>query len=92
MPNFELFYEFFGLDYEKAIAMLTKNPATILGLEKQIGTLEVGKDATLILSSGDALDMQGNNIEKAFINGRDINLDTHQKQLYRKFMKKYQSQ
>ena len=82
----------YGLDYEKAIAMLTKNPATILGLEKQIGTLEVGKDATLILSSGDALDMQGNNIEKAFINGRDINLDTHQKQLYRKFMKKYQSQ
>ena len=79
----------YGLDYEKAVAMLTKNPATILGMDKQIGTLKVGKDATLILSSGDALDMQGNNIEKAFINGRDINLDTHQKQLYRKFKKKY---
>ncbi len=79
----------YGLDYEKAVAMLTKNPTIILGMEKQLGTLEIGKDATLILSSGDALDMKGNNIEKAFINGRSINLDTHQKQLYRKFRKKY---
>ncbi len=81
----------YGLPYERAVAMLTKNPAIILGMEKQIGTLEQGKDATLIISTGDALDMRGNNIEKAFIQGRDINLDTHQKQLYRKFSKKYEN-
>jgi imidazolonepropionase-like amidohydrolase len=82
----------YGLDYEKAVAMLTANPAKIMGLNKQFGTIEVGKDATLILSTGDALDMRGNHIEKAFIQGRDINLDTHQKQLYRNFMKKYEQE
>jgi imidazolonepropionase-like amidohydrolase len=82
----------YGLEYEKAVAMLTSNPAKIMGLDKRIGTLEVGKDATLIISAGDALDVIGNNIEKAFIQGRDINLDTHQKKLYRKFKKKYSSQ
>lgn len=82
----------YGLDYEKAVAMLTANPSKIMGLEKQFGTLEVGKDATLVLSKGDALDMQGNQIEKAFIQGRDISLDTHQKQLYRKYLKKYEQQ
>ncbi len=79
----------YGVDYEKAIAMITANPAKILGMDNQIGTLETGKDATLILSTGDALDMRTNNIEKAFIQGRDIDLDTHQKQLYRKYIKKY---
>lgn len=82
----------YGLDYEKAIAMITLNPAKILGIDSTIGSLEVGKDATLIISTGDALDMRGNNIEKAFIKGRNISLDTHQKQLYRKFMKKYKNQ
>ncbi len=79
----------YGLDYEKAVAMITANPAKILGMENQTGTLETGKDATLIISTGDALDMRTNNIEKAFIQGRDINLDTHQKQLYRKYTNKY---
>ena len=79
----------YGLDYEKAVAMLTYNPAKILKIDKQTGTLEIGKDATLIISSGDALDVIGNTIEKAFIQGRNINLDTHQKQLYRKYKKKY---
>ncbi len=78
----------YGLDYEKAITMLTLNPAKILGIDTQIGSLEVGKDATLFISSGDALDMRTNNVENAFINGREINLDTHQKQLYRKFSTK----
>ena len=80
----------YGLDYEKAVAMLTGNPAKIMELDTRLGTLEVGKDATLIISTGDALDMRGNNIETAFIQGREINLDTHQKQLYRKFRKKYE--
>lgn len=79
----------YGLDYEKAVAMLTLNPAKILGVDDKIGSIEVNKDASFIISSGDVFDMRTSNIEKAYINGRTINLDTHQKRLYRKFSKKY---
>jgi imidazolonepropionase-like amidohydrolase len=79
----------FGLPYEVAIAALTKNTAQILGLGKRTGTLEVGKDANIILSEGDALDMRGNRIRYAFIQGRQIDLDNKQKQLYRKYSDKY---
>lgn len=79
----------YGLDYEKAVAMLTLNPAKILGIDDKVGSIEVNKDASFIISSGDVFDMRTSNIEKAYINGRTINLDTHQKRLYRKFSKKY---
>jgi hypothetical protein len=59
----------FGLPYEVAIAALTKNTAQILGIGDRTGTLEVGKDANIILSEGDALDMRGNRIRHAFIQG-----------------------
>jgi len=79
----------YGLTYEQGVALITLNNAKILGMDKSIGSLEVGKDATLFISTGDALDMRTNNAEKAFIQGRDISLDTHQKILYRRYMKKY---
>ncbi len=79
----------YGLSYEQGVALITLNNAKILGMDKSIGSLEVGKDATLFISTGDALDMRTNNAEKAFIQGRDISLDSHQKVLYRRYMKKY---
>ncbi|MFK5889393.1 MAG: amidohydrolase family protein [Flavobacteriaceae bacterium] len=79
----------YGLTYEQGVALITLNNAKILGMDKSIGSLEVGKDATLFISTGDALDMRTNNAEKAFIQGRDISLDSHQKILYRRYMKKY---
>ncbi|MGE6220050.1 amidohydrolase family protein [Nubsella zeaxanthinifaciens] len=78
-----------GLDKEKALQTITLNTAKILGIEKTAGSLEVGKDATLFISTGDALDMRTNKIEKAFIQGRDINLDNLHKQLDKKFSDKY---
>lgn len=79
----------FGLDYEKAIQALTLNAAKILGIDDRVGSLEVGKDATLIVSSGDVLDMRTNQIQTAFIQGKSIDLDNKQKALYRKFKEKY---
>lgn len=79
----------YGLSYEQGVALITLNNAKILGMDKTIGSLTVGKDATLFISTGDALDMRTNNAEKAFIQGRDISLDSHQKILYRRYMKKY---
>ncbi len=78
----------FGLDYEAAVSGLTLNTAKILGVDATLGSLEVGKDATLFISEGDALDMRTCKIERAFIQGRDIDLDNKQKALYRKFKTK----
>jgi len=79
----------FGLSKEEALMAITKNPAEILGIADRVGTLEEGKDATLIISEGDALDVLTNEIVLAFIEGRPVNLDNKQKELYRKFMEKY---
>lgn len=79
----------FGLTKEQALGMITINNAKILGIDKTTGTLEVGKDANLFISGGDALDMITLDVQKAYIQGRDINLDNLHKQLYRKFAEKY---
>ena len=79
----------YGLTKEQALSAITLNTAKILGVDATAGTLEGGKDATLFVSSGDALDMRTNNVEMAFINGKKLDLDNHQKQLYRKFRNKY---
>jgi imidazolonepropionase-like amidohydrolase len=80
----------YGLTKEEALICITKNPAKILGIESRCGTLENGKDATLIISSGDVLDMKSSVIEQAFINGEEIDLNNQQKELNKKFSKKYQ--
>jgi len=79
----------YGLTKEEALATITSNTAKILGIDDRTGTLEVGKDANIIISTGDALDMRTNNIEGAFIQGRMIDLNNVQKQLYKKYADKY---
>ena len=80
----------FGVDKEMAVQMITLNTAKILGMEDQIGSLEVGKDATLFISEGDALDMKGNKMTKVYIQGRDVSLETHQTELSDRYSNKYQ--
>ncbi|MXV49975.1 amidohydrolase family protein [Pedobacter sp. HMF7647] len=79
----------YGLTKEQALSMITLNNAKILGIDKTTGSLEVGKDATLFISKGDALDMLTLNVEEAFIQGRKINLDNLHKQLYKRYADKY---
>ena len=79
----------YGLDKEQALQLITFNTAKILGIDKQCGTLEEGKDATLFISDGDALDMRTNKLTKAFIQGRAISLETHQSQLNNRYKEKY---
>lgn len=81
----------YGLDKEDALKLITSNPAKILGIDKFTGTLEVGKDATLFISEGDALDMRTNKLTDAFIQGRKISLETHQTELWQRYDKKYSS-
>lgn len=82
----------FGLSYEDAVAGLTGDLADILGVSDRLGTLEAGKDATLFISSGDALDVRTGNVEQAFIQGRAVDLDNVQKALYRRFKGKYDAE
>ena len=82
----------FGLDKEVAVKSISLNAAKIMGIDKTVGSLETGKDATLFISGGDALDYRGNDVQHAFIQGREIDLDDKQKALYRKYKEKYENQ
>ena len=75
----------YGLGSEDALRAITLDAAAVLGIDDRCGSLVVGKDATLIVSNGDALDMRTNDVRHAFIQGRRIMLDDHQKQLYRQY-------
>ena len=81
----------YGLSKEEALQTVTLNTAKILGIDDKTGSLEIGKDANIVVSTGDILDMATNNIELAFITGRSISLDNKHKQLYRRFEAKYEN-
>ena len=78
-----------GLSKEKALQLITENPAKILGIDANYGTLEIGKSATLFICEGDALDMRTNILSQAFIDGREISLETHQTKLWKRYSEKY---
>lgn len=81
-----------GLTKEQALQLITLNPAKILGINDNYGTLTQGKSATLFISEGDALDMRTNQITYAFIDGRQISLETHQTELWKRYSEKHKNQ
>jgi imidazolonepropionase-like amidohydrolase len=82
----------YGLTKEQALQLITHNAAKILGIDDMYGTLEVGKSATLFISEGDALDMRTNQLSHAFIDGRNLSLETHQTELWKRYSEKYNQQ
>jgi imidazolonepropionase-like amidohydrolase len=60
-----------GLDRQTALRSVTINPARIIGVADRLGSLTVGKDADLVIWSGDPLDVMSR-AEVAFIGGREI--------------------
>ncbi|MCX7637856.1 MAG: amidohydrolase family protein [Cyclobacteriaceae bacterium] len=79
----------YGMDKEEALKTITLNTAKALGIDKRVGSLEVGKDATLFVSEGDALDYRTNNLLMAFISGKRITLSGNQQELYERYSRKY---
>jgi imidazolonepropionase-like amidohydrolase len=79
----------YGLTKEEALQAITLNAAKILGIDDRIGTIEVGKDANVVISEGDILDMRYSIITDAFIQGRKVSLENKQTQLYQRYMNKY---
>ncbi|MCB9231770.1 MAG: amidohydrolase family protein [Bacteroidia bacterium] len=75
----------YGLPKEEALAAITSKTAQILGIDSRTGSIEPGKDANLIVSAGDLLDMRTSVVEMAFFQGRNLDLGNRQKDLYQKF-------
>jgi imidazolonepropionase-like amidohydrolase len=80
----------YGLTKEQALQAITLNTAKILGVDDKTGSLEAGKDANIVVSDGDILDMRSSIILHAFIQGREVSLENKQKQLYERYKYKYE--
>jgi imidazolonepropionase-like amidohydrolase len=61
----------YGLDRDTALQALTINPARIIGVDERLGSLEPGKDADIVIWSGDPLDVLSR-VQRAFMDGREI--------------------
>ena len=77
-----------GLDPQTALRSLTLTTAEILGVDKEIGSLDIGKKATLVVSNGDLLDPLTNMVVYEFIGGRRVDLNNRHKQLFEKYRQK----
>lgn len=92
LPFYAGTFAAYGVEKEKAVEMITLSAAKILGVDEQLGSLTVGKDATLFVAKGDALDMRTNQLSHAFIQGRALSLETHQTELWKRYMEKFSRQ
>jgi imidazolonepropionase-like amidohydrolase len=79
----------YGLTKEEALSAITLNAAKILGIADRTGSLETGKDANIVISTGDILDMRTSQVTHAYIQGRMIDLTDKHKQLYERYKYKY---
>lgn len=77
----------YGLDVEEALRSVTISPAQILGFDDRVGSLEVGKDATLLITTGSPMEYS-TQIEQAYIEGRKIDMMDSHRQLYEKYREK----
>ena len=79
----------YGVPREMALRSVTLSAAEILGVADNLGSLTKGKDATLLISTGDLLDMKSSIVERAWIQGTEIKLKNSQNELNEKYLKKY---
>ena len=92
LPFYAGSFAAYGVDKEKAVEMITLSAAKILGVDERLGSLTIGKDATLFIAKGDPLDMRTNQLSHAFIQGRALSLETHQTKLWKRYMEKFSRQ
>ena len=77
----------FGLPEEEALKAVTINAAEFMGVSDRVGSLEPGKQATFLITTGTPLDMT-NDIEQSYIQGREIDMMDIQKFFFEKYMTK----
>ena len=74
----------YGLPYEEALKGITLYPAQMLGVDKELGTLEAGKRANFIVTDGDPLEFK-TEVKRLFINGVETSTDNKHRQLWEKY-------
>jgi len=79
----------FGLPEDEALKAITLSPAEILGVSDRVGSLQAGKDATLIITTGTPLETT-TQVEAAFVQGKPVQLNDRHKRLWRKYQQKYE--
>ncbi len=80
-----------GLDPELAVRAVTLSAAEILGVADRVGSLQPGKDASLIVTDNDVLEVACH-VERAYVRGVPTDLDSRHKRLWRRYQRKYDPQ
>ena len=75
----------YGLPYDQALKAVTVYPAEIFGLADQLGTIETGKVADIIVTNGDPLELT-TEVKYLFIKGQRTSLDNRHLRLYEKYL------
>lgn len=78
----------YGLTKEQALAAVTLNAAAIAGVDDKLGSIEVGKAATVLVSDGDLFDYLGHKVRYMWIDGRAVDLSSRHTQLQQKYQQK----
>ena len=89
LPYDAAFAVAYGLPRSEALKAISLYPARILGIADRVGSLEAGKDATLIVCDGDPLEIP-TRVVRAWIAGREVKLDDRHQRLWRKYRRKYE--
>lgn len=82
----------YGLTEEQAIRSVSLSSCEIMGIDKEYGSVEKGKSATLFVSKGNALDMRTNDVTLALIDGKFVSMSNSQTELYEKYKAKYENE
>lgn len=86
LPYAAGYAEAFGLPADEALKALTINPAQMWGVDKDLGSLEVGKMGNVVVANGDPLDVK-TDVKHVFIQGQEIPLVNKQTQLRDQYWK-----
>jgi imidazolonepropionase-like amidohydrolase len=74
----------FGLPEDDALKSITLVPAKLLGMENRLGSIEPGKEATLVAADGNIFDIRSQ-VKYVWIAGKEVSLETRHTRLYEKY-------
>src|SRR5580704_5191905 len=86
LPDQAGFATAFGLPYDEALKAITLNAAEIWGVADQLGSLDVGKTANVVVANGDPLDVK-TDVKQVFIAGHELPMTDRQTHLRDEYSK-----
>jgi imidazolonepropionase-like amidohydrolase len=86
LPDAAGFATAFGLPYDEALKAITINPAEVWGVADQLGSLDLGKTANIVVANGDPLDVK-TDVKQVFIQGHEVPMTSRQTQLRDEYSK-----